>query len=288
LTFAIVGGGPTGVELAGAIKEIAGQTLQDDYKHIDTRTTRVILFEGINRLLAQFPLELSVRAQQDLERMGVEVRLNSLVTKITPQGINLGDEFISLHNVFWAAGVQASSLGRSLGTALDRAGRVIVGHDLTIPGHPEVFVVGDLASAKSADTGEFVPAVAQGAIQMGRYAGRTIAAEVTKPCDPKDRVPFGYRDKGTMAVIGKAKAVAVIGKWKWTGFFAWLLWGGVHISFLIDFRSRWRVLLSWFWGWVLNVRDARLITGNVHLDSMASPPPGFVPDTPAGEKNVAG
>ena len=163
LTFGIVGGGPTGVELAGAIKEIAGQTLPKDYKHIDTRTTRVILFEGGDRVLAQFPPELSARAQRDLERMGVEVRLNSGVTNVTPQGVSIGDEFIPVRNVFWAAGVKASPLGQSLGVPLDRAGRVVVGPDLTIPGHPEVFVVGDMAAAKSADTGS---------AGAGRGAGR--------------------------------------------------------------------------------------------------------------------
>ena len=157
LTFAIVGAGPTGVELAGAIKEVAGNTLPEDYRHIDTRTTRVILFEAGDRVLPPFPPKLSARAQRDLEKMGVEVRLNSLVTGITPEGIRIGEEFIPIRNIFWAAGVKASGLGGSLGVPLDRAGRVIVGPDLSIPGHPEVFVAGDLAAATSADTGKPVP-----------------------------------------------------------------------------------------------------------------------------------
>jgi NADH dehydrogenase len=285
LTFGIVGAGPTGVELAGAIKEIAGQTLHKEYMHIDTRTTRVLLFEGANRVLPPFPPELSARAQRDLERMGVEVRLNSVVTNVTPRGVSIGHEFIPLRNVFWAAGVKASPLGESLGVPLDRAGRVIVGPDLTIPGHPEVFVMGDLAAAKSADTNQPVPGVAQAAIQMGRYAGRTIANEAAGRSTPASRAAFVYRDKGSMAIIGKAKAVAHIGKWKSGGFLAWLLWGGVHILFLIGFRNRLLVLLSWFWGWLLNARDARLITGHARLDIQVPRPPDFVPDeAPAAAK----
>jgi NADH dehydrogenase len=266
LTFGIVGAGPTGVELAGAIKEIAGQTIPQDYKHIDTRTTRVILFEGGDRVLSPFPPELSARAQRDLEAMGVEVRLNSVVTRVTPEGIHVGDGFVPVSNVFWAAGVKASPLGASLGVPLDRAGRVLVGPDLTVPGHPEVFVVGDMASAQSADTGKQVPGVAQGGLQMGDYAGRIIAREASGRAAPADRQPFTYRDKGSMAVIGKAKAVAEIGGLRFGGFLAWLVWGGIHIAFLIGFRNRLQVLISWFWNWLLNARDARLITGDARLD----------------------
>jgi NADH:ubiquinone reductase (H+-translocating) len=266
LTFGIVGAGATGVELAGAIKEIAGQTLPRDYKYIDTRTTRVILFEGSSRVLPPFPPELSARAQRDLERMGVEVRLNSVVTNVTTQGIYIGEEFIPVRNVFWAAGVKASPLGRSLGVPLDGAGRVLVAPDLSIPGHPEVFVTGDMAAATSADTGKPVPGVAQGGIQMGAHAGQTIAREVTGRSRPADRPAFRYRDKGSMAVIGKAKAVAQIGRFGFGGFLAWLVWGGIHIAFLIGFRNRLQVLFSWFWNWLLNARDARLITGDAHLD----------------------
>ena len=278
LTFGIVGGGPTGVELAGAIMEIAGRTIPKDYKHIDTRTTRVILFEGGPRLLAQFPPELSERAKRDLERMGVEVRVDSLVTDVTRDGIRIGNEFISIRNVFWAAGVKASGLGQSLGVPVDRAGRVIVGPDLTIPGHPDVFVAGDMAAATSADTGKPVPGVAQGGIQMGRYAGETIAREVTSAPASVERTPFVYRDKGSMAVIGKAKAVAQIGRFEFGGFLAWLAWGGIHIAFLIGFRHRLQVLLSWFWNWLLNARDARLITGDARLDVRRVRADEFVPD----------
>jgi NADH dehydrogenase len=264
LTFGIVGGGPTGVELAGAIKEIAGQTLPQDYRHIDTRTTRVILFEGTGRLLPPFPPELSARARRDLEKMGVEIRLNAMVTNVTSEGIHIGDEFIPVRNVFWAAGVKASPLGKSLGVPTDRAGRVIVGSDLSIPGHPEVFVTGDMAVTLSAGTGKPIPGVAQGGIQTGRFAGQTIAKEIGGTGGGNRRA-FVYRDKGTMAIVGKSKAVVHIGWLKCGGFPAWLLWGGIHIAFLIGFRNRLQVLLSWFWNWLLNARDARLITGEAQL-----------------------
>ncbi|MGH9371827.1 MAG: NAD(P)/FAD-dependent oxidoreductase, partial [Vicinamibacterales bacterium] len=277
LTFGIVGAGPTGVELAGAIKEIAGQTIPRDYRHIDTRTTRVILFEAGDRLLPTFPPVLSARARRDLERMGVEVRLRSAVTDVTPHGIYIGAEFIPVRNVFWAAGVKASPLGASLGVPLDRAGRVIVGPDLTIPDHPKVFVTGDLAAATSADTGHPVPGVAQGGIQMGHYTGTTIAGETRGRSTADRRKPFVYRDKGSMAVIGKAKAVAQIGRFKCGGFLAWLIWGGIHIAFLIGFRNRVQVMLAWFWNWLLNARDARLITGNARLDIRVPRSDEFVP-----------
>jgi NADH dehydrogenase len=277
LTFGIVGGGPTGVELAGAIKEIAGQTIPRDYKHIDTRTTRVLLFEAGPRILPPFPPELSARAQRDLERMGVEVRLNSAVTRITEQGIFIGEEFIAVRNVFWAAGVKASPLGASLGVPLDRAGRVIVGPDLSIPGHPEVFVVGDMAAAKSAHTGTPVPGVAQGGLQTGRFVGQVIAREVSGRAAPADRPAFVYNDKGTMAVIGQSKAVALIRGFKLSGFLAWLVWAGIHIAFLIGFRNRVQVLFSWFWNWLLNARDARLITGDARLDITGVRPEEYIP-----------
>jgi NADH dehydrogenase len=278
LTFAIVGGGPTGVELAGAIKEIAGQTLPQDYKHIDTRTTRVIIFQGNERLLPSFSPRLSARAQHDLEHMGVEVRLKSTVTNVTTQGLQVGQEFIEVHNIFWAAGVKASPLGKSLGVPVDHSGRVIVGPDLTIPGHPEVFVIGDMAAAKSADTGQQVPGVAQGGIQMGKYAGRIIADEVFGQATPTRRKPFSYWDKGSMAVIGRNKAVAQIGKLNVGGLLAWMMWGGVHIAFLIGFRNRLLVMLQWFMNWLYNSRDARLITGDARIEVKVPRPGEFVPD----------
>jgi NADH dehydrogenase len=290
LTFGIVGGGPTGVELAGAIMEIAGHTIPRDYRHIDTRTTRVILFEGGPRVLPTFPSALSARAQRDLERLGVEVRVNATVTNVAAHGVSIGDEFIRVRNVFWAAGVKASPLGKSLRVPLDRAGRVIVAADLTIPGHPEVFVTGDMAAATSADTGHPVPGVAQGGIQMGHFAGQTIAREMEGRSSPAARAAFVYRDKGSLAVIGKAKAVAQIGRIQCGGFLAWLLWGAVHIAFLIGFRHRLQVLLSWFWNWMLNARDARLITGQARLDIEVPRAIGFAADStppPSTERHVA-
>jgi NADH dehydrogenase len=201
---------------------------------------------------------------------------------VTPEGVQVGDEFIPLRNVFWAAGVKANPIGKSLGVPLDRAGRVVVGPDLAVPGHPEVFVVGDMAAATSADTGQPVPGVAQGGLQMGRYAGRVIASEAAGRSTPADRKPFVYRDKGSMAVIGKAKAVAWLGKLKVGGFLAWVLWGGVHIAFLIGFRNRLQVLLSWFWNWLLNARDARLITGDARPAIVVPRPPEFVADAGPG------
>jgi NADH dehydrogenase len=266
LTFAIVGGGPTGVELAGAIQEIAAQTMTKDFRHIDTTTARVILLQGGDRLLPQFPPELSDRAKRDLEKMGVEVLLNARVTNVTPQGVEIaGQPFLPVHNVFWAAGVQASPLAHTLGVPLTKSGQVIVNPDLTVPGHPEVFVVGDMAFAKSADNGEVVPGVAPAALQMGRYAGDVIRAETSGKSTPDHRKPFSYWDKGIIATIGRAKAVARIGKLKFGGFVAWLLWGLIHIAYLVNFRNRLIVFASWIWNWILNARDARLITGDARL-----------------------
>ncbi|WP_437191574.1 NAD(P)/FAD-dependent oxidoreductase [Planctomicrobium sp. SH527] len=276
LTFAIVGAGPTGVELAGAIKEIAGQTLPKDYRNIDTRTTRVILFQGGDRVLPQFTPELSQRAERDLTRMGVEIRLNSPVTNVTAKGVFVDDEFIPVRNVFWAAGVQASPLGRMLGVPVDRSGRVLVGPDLTIPGHPEVFVIGDMAAAISADTQKPVPGVAQGGLQMGQYVGKLLAAEIAGQTTSSERRPFCYRDKGSMAIIGKSHAVAQIGRFKFGGFSAWIVWGVIHVAFLVGFRNRLQVLASWFWNWLFNTRDVRLITGQAELEIEAPRSIGFV------------
>jgi NADH:ubiquinone reductase (H+-translocating) len=283
LTFGIVGAGPTGVELAGAIKEIAGRTLPRDYRNIDTRTTRVILFQSGDRVLPSFPPDLSARAQRDLERLGVEVRLGSRVTNVTSEGVAVAregiDERIPLRTVFWAAGVRASPLGDSLGVPLDSSGRVIVGSDLAIPGRPEVFVVGDMAAVAGADGGAPVPGVAQAAIQMGRHVGGTIAREAAATSAMPERAAFAYRDEGSMAVIGRAKAVVHIGRLRIGGFVGWILWGVVHILFLIGFRDRVTVLLSWLWNWLLGARDARLITGDARLETTARPP-SFDPATP--------
>ncbi|MBI1189131.1 MAG: NAD(P)/FAD-dependent oxidoreductase [Tepidisphaera sp.] len=285
LTFAIVGGGPTGVELAGAIKEIAAATIPADFRNIDTKTTRVLLLEGGPRLLPAMPDSLSARAKRDLEHMGVEVRLGKHVTNITPDGVWLGDEFVPVRNVLWAAGVQASPIAKTLGVPLDKAGRVIVGPDLTVPDHPNVFVVGDMAAAKSADTGTQVPGVAQGGLQMGKYAGQAVAAAIRAAgAAPPARKPFVYRDLGSMATIGKARAVADIMGFKLAGFPAWAIWGAIHVMSIVNFRSRLSVAAQWFWNWLLFSRDARLITGKATLD-VAMPRDdagvGFAPPPPA-------
>lgn len=275
LTFAIVGGGPTGVELAGAIKEIAAETMPRDFRYIDTTTTRVVLLQGGDRILETFPEDLSQRAKHDLEKLGVEVRLHARVTDINEDGLKIGDEFLPVRTVFWAAGVKANPLAKSLGVPLDRAGRVIVNGDLTIPGHSNVFVCGDLAAAKSADTGNPVPGVAQGAIQMGRYAAELVSREAAGASTPALRKPFSYYDKGSMATIGKAKAVAQLGKLHVGGLLAWLMWGVVHVMFLVGFRNKIFVMFSWIWNWMLDTRDARLITGEARLD-INTPRPGEI------------
>lgn len=264
LTFAIVGGGPTGVELAGAIQEIAAKTIQEDFRNIDTTTTRVILIQGGDRLIPSFPPSLSERAKKDLEHMGVEVMLNSRVSDISRAGLSIGNDFLPVRNIFWAAGVQANPIGRTLGTPVDSSGRVIVGPDLSVPGEDRVFVIGDLAAASSARDGAAVPGVAQGALQMGQYVGAVIRREISG--DTTSRKPFSYYDRGSMATIGQAHAVAHIGRLRLGGFIAWLLWGVVHVLALVSFRNRLSVAGSWIFHWVTAGRSARLITGQADLE----------------------
>jgi NADH dehydrogenase len=272
LTFAIVGGGATGVEMAGSIMEIAAKTVVQDFRNIDTKTTRVILFDGNDRLLPAFSPESSVRAKRTLEKMGVEVRLKAFVTNVTRDGIFVGDEFVAARSVLWAAGVRANPIGASLGVPLEKSGQVKVGPDLTVPGQPRVFVVGDMASVASG--GKHVPGVAPAAIQMGRYVGRLIRSEIgsAQPNTPTSRKPFVYWDKGSLATIGKAKAVAEIAGFKFSGYFAWLIWSLVHIMFLISFRNRLIVMFNWAWGWFFFSKSARLITGdsNMRIDEVKS------------------
>ncbi|MEL6797211.1 MAG: NAD(P)/FAD-dependent oxidoreductase [Planctomycetota bacterium] len=281
LTFAVVGGGPTGVELAGAIKAIASRTLPREYRNIDTATARVILFEGGPRVLPSFPESLSARAEADLKRLGVEVSVDTFVTALDPHGVRVGDEYIPAQNVFWAAGVKASPLLQSLGAETDRAGRVIVNRDLSVPGRPEVFVLGDAASYTPDGDSNALPGVAQVAMQMGRYAARVIREEVGRGSSAARETAFVYKDKGSMAIIGKNKAVAAVGRHKMTGFVAWLLWAGVHIAFLVNFRNRLQVLLSWAWSWVLDSHDARLIVGESRLRIRKAQGAGFEPTMPA-------
>jgi NADH dehydrogenase len=255
LNFVIIGAGPTGVELAGAIADIARHHLQSEFRAIDPRQSRVILLEGGPRVLPAYPEDLSASAERQLKSMGVEVRTGALVTNLEPDAVWIGNEKIPAPVILWGAGVSASPLGRMLGVPTDRAGRVIVAPDLTVPGHPEVFVCGDLASAKRAN-GQPVPGVAPAAIQMGKFAARQIKRVI----EGKPREQFHYLDKGSLATIGRSRAVADLGKLHFSGYFAWLAWLFVHLLFLIGFRNRFFVLIEWAWAYITYNHGARLIT----------------------------
>jgi NADH dehydrogenase len=242
--------------MAGAIAEIARFSLARDFRHIDTRDAKVILIEAGTQLLGAFPDRLSRHALRDLERLGVEVRFGKPVTAITSNAVTVGDEIIPANTIVWAAGVQASPLGRSLGVELDRAGRVLINPDLSVPGHPEIFVIGDMASLKDA-RGRPFPGVAQVAMQQGAWA----AANIQRAIEGKPARPFRYRDLGNMATIGRNSAVADIRGLRLTGFVAWLAWAVVHILNLIGFRNRVLVALQWLWDYLTFQRGARLITG---------------------------
>lgn len=259
LTFIIIGAGATGVELAGAMAEIARKTIPRDFRAIDTASARILLLEGGPRVLATYPETLSAKAQRHLEKLGVEVRTNALVTSVEPGAVRIGEERIPAHNIFWAAGVAASPLGACLDAKLDRAGRVLVNDDCSVPGHPEVFVVGDLAHF--VQDGQMLPGVCQVAMQMGTHAARCIRADIAK----KPRKPFRYFDKGNMATIGRNAAVADIHGLRFGGFFAWMLWVFIHIAYLIGFRNRVLVMIQWAWAYVGQRRSSRLITGDVDM-----------------------
>ena len=256
LTFVIVGGGPTGVEMAGAVAEIRRYALRRDFRHIDPREATVMLLEGGPRLLPSYPESLSDEAKHELRRLGVEVRVETLVTDIRPGSVSAAGWTIPTQTVIWAAGNTASPLLKTLGTPLDRMGRAIVEPDCTIPGHPEVFVLGDAAHFPTPD-GSTLPGVSPVAIQMGEYAARTIEGDL----QGRPRRAFSYWDKGQLAVIGRGQAVADIWRLHFGGFIAWLVWIFVHIFFLIGFRNRVLVLLQWAWSYATYRRGARLITG---------------------------
>ena len=257
LNFVLVGGGPTGVELAGAIAEMARTTLKKDFRSIDARNAKVILVEGDDRILKQFPEDLSSYGQKALESLGVELRFGEQVTNITERGVQVGDEFIEAQTVIWAAGVKASPIGKMLGAETDRAGRVKVDAELAIENAPRVYVIGDLALAEGED-GKPLPGLAPVAIQQGRYVGNLITAYT---CDGifEEQEPFRYNDKGQMATIGRRRAVLESGRIKMTGTFAWLGWLFIHILYLNGFRNRFFVFLSWVWSYVTFHRGARLI-----------------------------
>jgi NADH:ubiquinone reductase (H+-translocating) len=258
LSFVIVGGGPTGVEMAGAIAELARVALSIDFRNIDPRSARIVLVESGSRVLARFPESLSATAKRALEKLGVEVRLGVRVSYCDPTGVVIDSERIDAHTIIWAAGVMASPAAKWLDAEKDAAGRVVVGRDLTLRDHPEIFVIGDTALAKSAE-GDPLPGIAPVAKQQGAYTARVIAARVHGRPAPK---PFRYRHLGTMATIGRRSAVADFGRVRLSGFIAWLLWGLVHVYFLIGFRNRLAVTLGWLWAYVTFGRGARLITGH--------------------------
>lgn len=252
LTFVVVGAGPTGVELAGALVEIAVHALGNEFDEIDPGSSRVILVEGADRVLPPYPANLSKSARRQLEDLGVEVRVDSMVKQIDPSGVILSNgERIESGTVLWAAGVQASPLGSMLGAELDRSGRVLVEKDLSVPGKPEILVLGDLAAVHG------VPGVAPAAMQMGRHAARIVVADL----GGSERPSFRYSDKGSLATIGRARAVADIRGLRFGGFLAWLAWLAIHIFYLIGFRNRFFVLAGWAWHYLTFRRGARIITG---------------------------
>jgi NADH dehydrogenase len=257
LTFIVIGGGPTGVEMAGAIAELAKMAVARDFRRIDPRQARILLVEAGPRILSSFPPKLSDKAGRALERLGVEVRTGAPVTACDESGIRLGEERILSGCIVWAAGVEASPAAKWLGAERDKAGRVIVGPGLTLPGHPEIFVIGDTAAAQDAD-GKPLPGVAPVAKQQGQYAARAIMARVAGKATPGR---FRYRNYGNLATIGRRAAVADFGWIRLSGRVAWVLWGLVHIFFLIGFRNRVAVLLDWLYAYVTFQRGARLITG---------------------------
>ena len=276
LTFVIVGGGPTGVELAGALSEISKHALAKDFRAIDPTHARIILLQGGDRVLPSFPDPLTVKAREQLEKLGIEVRTNARVTGIDAQAVHIGAERIETRTAMWAAGVAASPLAKSFGCALDSAGRVEVTPELTVPGHPEVYVIGDLSSLKV--DGKPLPGVAPVAMQGGRHAARNILRAIKgEPLQP-----FVYKDKGSLAVIGRGAGVAAFSKSNWSGYIAWWAWLLVHIFFLIGFRNRVTVLLQWTWAYLTWQRGARLITGG------PKPKPALPESRPTSFRPAAG
>ncbi|MEQ1568686.1 MAG: NAD(P)/FAD-dependent oxidoreductase [Myxococcota bacterium] len=255
MTFVVIGGGPTGVELAGALAEISFWTLRRDFRNIETTKARVILLEAGPDVLPGFDPGLRVKAKEQLQRLGVQVWVDRKVTGIDASGVSMGAERLEAGTVLWAAGVQGEPLARTLGVPLDRAGRVPVAQDCSVPGHPDAFVIGDLAQFVPSEGARPLPGVAQVAMQMGDHVGRAIAGDVAG----KTREPFGYHDKGSLATIGRSKAVADLGFVKLGGFFAWFVWAFVHVVFLITFRNRILVMTKWATAWFTYERASRLI-----------------------------
>src|SRR5580692_10805680 len=294
LNFVVVGGGPTGVELAGTLAEIARHALAHEYRAIDPKMAHILLLEGGPRILPAYAEDLSRSAQEQLQHLGVEVRTSSVVTQIEPGAIHVGETRLAATVILWAAGVAASPLGKKLGVPVDRAGRVLVHKDLSLPGHPEVFVIGDLAALKD-ENGKLLPGVAPVALQQGNYVAKLIRREIESAASvrvnpegapslsrslrqggdfdsaAKSRPKFHYWDKGSLATIGRAAAVAQFGKIHISGFLAWLSWLFIHILFLIGFRNRLLVFIQWAWSYVTYERGARLITGSTYLPGWTGP-----------------
>ncbi|MES2790651.1 MAG: NAD(P)/FAD-dependent oxidoreductase [Planctomycetota bacterium] len=254
LTFVVVGGGPTGVELAGAIGEMSRFTLARDFRNIDAKLARVIMLEAGPRILPMFSEQMAARATRDLEHLGVQVWTGSAVTKIDADGVDIGTERIQAATVLWAAGVKASPLGQAAGLAVDRQGRVLVEPDLSVKGHPNVFIAGD-QSCYTHQTGKPLPGTAPVAMQQGQYLAQSIRLDLAG----KPRKPFRFHDKGQMATIGRSRAIVEMGRWKITGFTAWMMWLVVHIYFLTGFKNRLLVVLQWAWSYLSFHRGARLI-----------------------------
>jgi NADH dehydrogenase len=275
LNFVVVGAGPTGVELAGTLAEITRHVLVHEFRNIDPSRARIILVEGGPRVLPAYPDDLSRSAEEQLRRLGVEVRTSTMVTSIEAGAVRIGETRIVAPVILWAAGVAASALGKALGVPVDRAGRVLVNADLSIPGHPEVFVVGDLAALKD-ENGKMLPGVAPVAIQEGKFVAKTIRRDLAR----KPRVNFHYWDKGSLATIGRAAAIAQFGKIHISGFIAWLSWLFVHIFFLIGFQNRLLVFIQWAWSYFTYERGARLITGDTTLPGWS----GMKPMSPGVSK----
>jgi len=271
LTFVIVGAGPTGVELSGALCEIAHHALARDFRRIDPTQAHVILLEGSDRVLPPYTPDMSDKCQRQLEKLGVDVRTSQKVTGIDDLGVSIGDKRIDTRTVLWAAGVAGSRLGKTMGVPLDRAGRVVVKPDLSIPGHPEAFVVGDLSSCMQ--DGKPIPGVAPAAMQ----GARQTAINIFRLIQGEPTVPFRYVNKGSLAAIGRSAAVADLGKLKLSGPVAWLAWLFIHLMFLIGFRNRFIVVFQWAWSFLSYDRGARLITGPLHRD----------PDQARAERRVA-
>jgi len=258
LTFVIVGGGPTGVELSGAIADLARKSIVKDFRHINAASARIVLVEAMPRIFGAFPEPLARKAERELRRLGVEVRVGHAVERVDADGVVINGKRLAARTVIWAAGVQASPAGRWLGAETDRAGRVLVGPDLRVPNHANIFVIGDTASAKD-QQGKPLAGVAPVAMQEGRYVGRLIAATVRGEPEPQPQ-PFRYLDKGYLATVGRNFAIGTFGRLQLSGFLAWLVWSGVHILYLIGFRNRLLVMTQWAWAYLTEQHGARLIT----------------------------